>query len=204
MDELKNHPTNTPAPKRTRSSSSKVPQEPPHDLPSDEPIPQTPTKSSTRSRDHQSPTTPSSAMDSLALNSPAESDSGSTPQPKASTKKGKGKSVAINSEPESPAPSGSSRRRTTTTGTKTRNSRKTSKSTSQNSGSSTPAEPAPAPAKRRPRLTMRDPLSHLSLIERSILLKIKEDAPAGVHVKDIVNYVVASHYQEGINERDIM
>ena len=124
-------------------------------------------------------------MDSLALDSPAESDSGSTPQPKASTKKGKGKSVAINSEPESPTPSGSSRRRTTTTGTKTRNSRKTSKSTSQNSGSSTPADPAPAPAKRRPRLSMRDPLSHLSLIERSILLKIKEDAPAGVHVKDI-------------------
>ncbi|KAI0093710.1 hypothetical protein BDY19DRAFT_918435 [Irpex rosettiformis] len=204
-DELKDHPANTPAPKR-KISPPKVPRQSPHDTPPVSYAPHTPSRPS-GSREPQSPTAPSDAMDSLSLNNATgvNTEEGSRSAPSETrTKKNKGKRVVVESVPESPTP-GSSRHTPRATSARSSNNTKCSDTTSK---SPTTSAGSAARSTRRPRLSMHDPLSHLSRLQRSVLLKIKEDAPTdssnGVHIEAIIDYVIASHRHENIAPDDII
>ncbi|KAI0810954.1 hypothetical protein BC629DRAFT_1589697 [Irpex lacteus] len=166
-----------------------------------EPTPTPPAPESRREiwRD-ASATSPSvSGTGSLALNSPGSKKTRSASSTATSTGKSKGKGAATESSstPESPTPD--SRRAGTRAATAA------GSSSSRASTSSTPASPATERTtnNRRPQLSTRDPLSHLTLLQRSILLKIKEDGGSGgVHIRVIAQHVKRTHSQDNISYSD--
>ncbi|KAI0689781.1 hypothetical protein BC835DRAFT_226243 [Cytidiella melzeri] len=185
------HPTNTPAAPRVLSRPP-AQRRSPHDSPPNQPEPRTPTKPS-RNNVPQSPVTPTTGMDSLSMNSPPSTPSPSpgarTAGPSTRKPTRDGASTATGTAPTTP--SADSRR------SSTRKKKATVTEESQTTTSPTsPPPPASAP-RRGPRLSMRDPLSHLSSLQRSILLMIKDETTmtstaGGVTVGDIVQYIQAS------------